>query len=130
MRVAELLRSLLDVVDRAEVVDAVPTAHDDVQNLANPSDVPSNNIEDPHELYLPPLQMKLELLKKAVGVENVYDDGSDAEQESCDEDDEYVGDPESEQDTDFESELAKIKKSAGINAGVMQELSNDEPLDD
>jgi hypothetical protein len=129
MRVAELLRSLLDVVDRAEVVDVVPQARDDVQNFADPSEVPSNNIEDPHELYLPPLQMKLELLKKAVGVENVYDDGSDAEQESCDED-EYVGDPESEQDTNFESELAKIKKSAGINAGVMQELSNDEPLDD
>jgi hypothetical protein len=129
MRVAELLRSLLDVVDRAEVVDAVPQARDDVQNFADPSEVPSNNIEDPHELYLPPLQMKLELLKKAEGVENVYDDGSDAEQESCDED-EYVGDPESEQDTNFESELQKIKKAAGINAGVMQELSNDEPLDD
>jgi len=129
MRVAELLRSLLDVVDRAEVIDAVPQAHDDVQNLADPTKVEPNNIEDPHELYLPPLQMKLELLKKAVGVENVYDDGSDAEQESCDED-EYVGDPESQENTNFESELAKIKKSAGINAGVMQELSNDEPLDD
>jgi hypothetical protein len=127
MRVAELLRSLLDVVDRAEVIDAIPTAHNDVQNLSNPSDVESNNIEDPHELYLPPLQMKLELLKKAVGVENVYDDGSDVEQENCDE---YVGDPESQENTNFESELAKIKKSAGINAGVMQELSNDEPLDD
>jgi hypothetical protein len=130
MRVAELLRSLLDVVDRAEVIDAVPQARNDVQNFADPSEVPSNNIEDPHDLYLPPLQMKLELLKKAVGVENVYDDGSDADQENYKEDDEYVGDPGSQQSTNFESELAKIKKSAGINAGVLQELTNDEPLDD
>jgi hypothetical protein len=130
MRVAELLRSLLDVVDRAEVIDAVPQARNDVQNFADPSEVPSNNIEDPHDLYLPPLQMKLELLKKAVGVENVYDDGSDADRENYKEDDEYVGDPGSQQSTNFESELAKIKKSAGINAGVLQELTNDEPLDD
>jgi hypothetical protein len=129
MRVAELLRSLLDTIDRQEVVDAVPQQRDDLTNFSQPEEVESNNIEDPHDLYLPPLQMKLELLKKAVGVENVYDDGSDADQESCDED-EYVGDPESQENTNFESELAKIKKSAGINAGVMQELSNDEPLDD
>jgi len=129
MKVAELLRSLLDVVDRAEVVDAVPQARSDVQNLADPAEVTPNNIEDPHDLYLPPLQMKLELLKKAVGVENVYDDGTDAEREDCDED-EYVGAPESQESTNFESELNKIKKAAGINAGVMQELSNDEPLDD
>ena len=79
-----------------------------------------------HDLFLPPLQMKLELLKKAVGVENVYDDGPDSEHQSHDE----VGAPDTERESSFESELSQIKKAAGINPAVMQELSNDEPMDD
>lgn len=128
MKVAELLRSLLNVIDNAEVVSSVPQARDDVQNFANAEEVSvSNNAEDPEDLFLPPLQMKLELLKKAVGVENVYDDGTDAEREEQTE--EYVGDPESQQETSFEQELKSIKKAAGINPVVMDELGDDEPLE-
>lgn len=128
MKVAELLRSLLNVIDNAEVVSSVPQARDDVQNFANAEEVSvSNNAEDPEDLFLPPLQMKLELLKKAVGVENVYDDGTDAERKEQTE--EYVGDPESQQETSFEQELKSIKKAAGINPVVMDELGDDEPLE-
>lgn len=129
MKIADILRSMLDAVERNDVVQSVPAARDDLQNFSDPAEVASNNIPDPHDVFIPPLQTKLELLKKAVGVENIYDNGTDAEQESAAEDQE-IGCPDSQQETSFESELAKMKKSAGINPGVMQELSNDEPLDD
>ena len=142
MRVADILRTLANNLDHAQGGQPDPRIQNpaeliDIAVVQGPADAegnpggttPAGNDKEPENLFLPPLQQKQELLKKAVGVENVYDDGSDAEQESCDED-EYVGDPESQENTNFESELAKIKKSAGINAGVMQELSNDEPLDD
>lgn len=126
MKIAELLRAMLDRIDNAEVVAAVPHAHSDVQNIASPEDVTmSDNVADPEDLFLPPLQMKLELLKKAVGVENVYDNGSDADQEEQSE----VGAPDSETDTSFEQELSSIKRAAGINPVVTTELSDDEPLD-
>jgi hypothetical protein len=126
MKIAELLRALLDKVDHAEVIAAVPQHRDDLGNHAEPHDVePSDNVEDPQDLFLPPLQMKLELLKKAVGVENVYDDGTDAEREQHEE----VGAPGSEQDTGFEAELANIKKAAGLNTVVISDLADDEPLE-
>ena len=43
-----------------------------------PGKMPSGNDEMPEDLYLPPLQLKSELLKKAVDVENVFDDGTPA----------------------------------------------------
>ena len=129
MKIAELLRAMLNVVDNADVAAAVPKVRDDVQNFAQPQKVSvTSNVEDPEDLFLPPLQMKMELLKKAVGVENVYDNGTDAEREDKD-DVECVGAPESESDTDFESQLASIKKAAGINPVVMSELDDDEPLE-
>lgn len=124
MKVAEILRSLIDAIDRVEVVNAVPQAHDEVQNIAQPENVESNNVEDPHDLFLPPLQMKMELLKKAVGVENVYDDGTDPQQEESE-----VGSPDTQQDPGFEQELAKMKKTAGLNPVITTELSDDEPLE-
>lgn len=126
MKIAELLRAMLNVVDNADVAAAVPKVRDDVQNFAQPKHVSvTNNVEDPEDLFLPPLQMKMELLKKAVGVENVYDDGTDAERQQ----EEFVGSPDSQTDTDFESQLASIKKAAGINPVVMSELDDDEPLE-
>lgn len=126
MKISELLRSLVDMVDRAELVHEVPRARNDLGNFSNPEEVEvSNNTEDPEDLFLPPLQMKMELLKKAVGVENVYDDGSDADQEESGE----VGSPDTQQDSGFESELAKMKKAAGLNAVVVAELDDDEPLE-
>lgn len=128
MKVAEVLRALLHAVDNAEVVNSVPQARNDIQNLSNPEEVTvSDNAKDPEDLFLPPLQMKIELLKKAVGVDNVYDDGTDAEQEQQQE--EYVGNAESQTETSFEKELSQIKKAAGINPVVMNELVDDEPLE-
>jgi hypothetical protein len=125
MKITELLRTMIDAVERAEVGDAVPVARTDLQNFASPEEATTPNAEDPHDLFLPPLQMKLELLKKAVGVENVYDDGTDAEREEADE----VGNPDSQEDSGFESELAKMKRAAGLNPVIVSDLADDEPLE-
>jgi hypothetical protein len=125
MKVGEILRTIADAMERAELAQSVPQARNDLGNFSQPEEVTvTDNAEDPEDLFLPPLQMKMELLKKAVGVENVYDDGTDAEQEESE-----VGSPETQQDSGFEQELAKMKRAAGLNAVVVSELDDDEPLE-
>jgi hypothetical protein len=125
MRFSEILRTVADTIDRSTLAQSVPQQRDDLRNFSEPEQVRvTNNVEDPEDLFLPPLQMKMELLKKAVGVENVYDDGTDAEQQECE-----VGDPASQEDSGFDDELAKMKKAAGLNAVVVSELDDDEPLE-
>jgi hypothetical protein len=67
--------------------------------------------------------MKQELLKKAVGVENVYDDGTASEQAE-----------EEDQSDDMDSMrgdiVARIKQLSGIPTAAIQELGNDEVFDD
>jgi hypothetical protein len=53
--------------------------------------------------FVPPLQAKIELLKKAVDVDSIYDQGGD--------------------------ELAQMKKRAGINPAVIDAAADDEPLE-
>jgi hypothetical protein len=52
--------------------------------------------------FVPPLQAKLELLKKSVGVDSVYDD--------CGPDEDLTG-----HGADNEDELARMKQMAGIH---------------
>ena len=125
MRFSEILRTVADTIDRSALAQSVPQQRDDLRNFSEPEEIEvTNNVEDPEDLFLPPLQMKMELLKKAVGVENVYDDGTDAEQQECE-----VGDPASQEDSGFDDELAKMKKAAGLNAVIVSELDDDEPLE-
>jgi hypothetical protein len=70
---------------------------------------------------IPPLQLKIELLKRAVDVDNVYDhtaelDAYDVAQENP--------------DPIQEDEIVALRRAAGLNPAVIQELANDEPLDD
>lgn len=59
--------------------------------------------DDEQPKMMPPQTQKLELLKKAVGVESEYDD-------DCEED---------------EDELTILKRNAGINPAVIDSLSDD-----
>jgi hypothetical protein len=77
--------------------------------------------KQPDDIFVPPLQLKLELLKKATGVENIYD--SDDEEESPVE---YPGD---QLHPDDYLALEKIKRNAGISPVVLDALGDDEPLD-
>jgi len=94
MKIGEVLHALADLVDKLEQDDTVTVAQEPVEPAEKP--------------MLPPLQQKQELLKRAVEVDNVYDD-SYADQ------------------THKDSDLNTIKKNAGLMASVMH--SDDGPMD-
>jgi hypothetical protein len=92
MKMAELLRQLADRLDQIETGQDANVLG---KNKAEPSD---------DDKFIPPLQQKIELLKKGVGVESEFDD-------------------------EGEDELNVIKKNAGINPAVIHVASDDEPLE-
>lgn len=127
MKLADILHSLADNLERIETpAIQQPTAVVDKVEATDDKSCPngvtaSGNDKSPEDLFVPPLQQKQELLKKAVGVENVYDDGRPGDE-----------DTDSDADTSSPEEdlLQQIKRIAGIPTAAIQELSNDEVFDD
>jgi hypothetical protein len=68
-------------------------------------------------IFVPPLQAKLELLKKAVNVDSIYDEQG--------EDSDFTGHGADNED----DELDQLKKLSGINVVAVDEAGSDEPLD-
>lgn len=101
------------------LVDALSSGTDEQpeQTVAEP-EACCDDETDETGVFIPPLQQKIELLKKAVGVDNVYSD------EECA--DGYEDDYEEEDGT---AQLADIKRMAGISPVVIDELADDEPLE-
>jgi hypothetical protein len=125
MRFEEILRALADTIEQHGTGEdnSVQPAAVVVEPDASGQVVDGNGAaEQPAGVMIPPLQLKIELLKRAVDVDNVYDhtaelDAYDAEQEIP--------------DTPIkEDELVALRRAAGLNPAVIQELANDEPLDD
>ena len=103
MKVSELLRSLADMVAKAEggnITTGVPGAAEVTNEPAQDAQhfEPADHKEEEGEKFVPPLQVKLEILKKSVGLDNVYDE---------------VGD---------------VKRMAGISP-AQQEAADDEPFE-
>jgi hypothetical protein len=67
-------------------------------------------------VFVPPLQAKIELLKKAVDVDSIYDQAGP--------DEDLTG-----HGADNEDDIARMKKMAGIHPVVADEGASDEPLD-
>ena len=114
---SQLFRQLADMIDAKQ--QAPEPELDSQDYLSEPDSTGgedcgcSDQAEQPDDLFVPPLQLKMELLKKAVGVENIYDDG---EEEDC--------------ESHSYGELEAIKRNAGlIDPVVMSELGDDEPLE-
>lgn len=80
MKIAELLRNLADVIDQSTQSEQTPSVEIDEetvsapQNLVTPITIaPADNNGDlAPQRYVPPLQLKIELLKRAVDVNNIY----------------------------------------------------------
>lgn len=101
MKISDVLRKMADIVDGGNEFGDKQLASTNPENTAftghlEPVELPDTNTdttaeragktpagndEQPEDLFIPPLQMKMELLKKAVDVENIYDDGTPEEQE-------------------------------------------------
>jgi hypothetical protein len=100
MKLQELLQTIVDIANRAER-DSAAQAHTnatidnageraedlyahEVGDCAAAAEVPNDDV-----VMVPPLQQKIELLKKATGVDNLYDREEDYKSETgSDQDDE------------------------------------------
>ena len=97
MRAAEFLRKLADALAVIE--------NDGEPELSAETDV-----------MVPPLQQKMELLKRAVDIDNVFDGTS--------------VDKTTNGQEDYKSEIDTIKKNAGVPVAAIMALTDEEPLDD
>lgn len=146
MRVADLLRAMVDMVDSAEqqnsggsaqpaptvvVVNNTPNNQPQQQpqqqpvpqqqqpaGTLNPVQVP-NTDDSEKTTMVPPLQQKIELLKKSVGVDNEFSQGFDQVDQEHD----------AEQGHQQPDELDRVRQMAGIPKSIQHELAKDEPLD-
>jgi hypothetical protein len=100
MKISDVLRKMADAVDAKSMASNTTVQRSKPVVVSKPEDVEG-------AIMVPPLQAKLEILKKSEGLPNVYD-----------EDD-------SSNNTD---ELSIIKKNAGLST-AQKEASDDEPLD-
>jgi len=138
MNIAELLRKLADTIDAnsqsedpgapdpklqnpAELIAVEPESVEEPCEVCGeePCGCESDVEEQPDDVYVPPLQLKLELLKKATGVESVYDETEKPE------DQEQSG-PETYGQAPEQDELGRLRQLAAV---VRSEASDDEPLD-
>jgi hypothetical protein len=109
MKPSEILRNLADMIDARQQNKMSAQEPETIQS-DEPED--TNGLAQAPDVFLPPLQLKIELLKKATGVDNVYDEESAEEEQSNGYD-----------------ELEHIKRNAGINVVALDALGDDEPLE-
>jgi len=102
MRASEILQGLGQLLSRIEQDQATEPAQPQRAELT-PVEVDHTDGSE-SKIFVPPLQAKLEILKKSVGMDNVY--GQEGEQD----------------------ELHRIKQMAGLSP-TQQEAADDEPLD-
>ena len=108
MKAAEILRKLADLIDQNGDEGQVERPENSVQH-AELAPVEVDNTDNTETTTMvPPLQAKLELLKKATGVENHYD----SEDTPC--------------DGAEDAELTLMKQRAGIPVVAVHELADDD----
>jgi hypothetical protein len=138
MRIADILRTLAANLDHSEggapdpriqnpaqLIDVAVVPNADSSQSSPNGVTASGNDKAPENTFLPPLQQKQELLKKAVGVENVYDDGGPEHQHSED-----TQEADTENETTQQDIVDRIKTLSGVPTAAIQELSNDDIVDD
>ena len=119
MKPSEILRSLADMIDAKQQSNPLGEP-----GALSPRIMPQSDYEvevdsddnglakQPDDIFVPPLQLKLELLKRATDVDNIYADSD-----------------EDQGDINSYDELDMIKRNAGLNPVVIDALGDDEPLD-
>jgi hypothetical protein len=126
MKSSEILGALRDLVDKISQGDETPAVNvypaekrfvavdvpktpDDLANKEHDKELPLDTM-------VPPLQQKMELLKRAVDIDNVFDGTS--------------VDKTTNGQEDYKSEIATIQKNAGVPTAAIMALTDEEPLDD
>jgi hypothetical protein len=110
MKAAEILRKLADMIDNHSDDGQIDSPENSVQH-AELAPVEVDNTDNTETtVMVAPLQAKLELLKKATGVESYYDEAT-----PC--------------DGAEDAELALMKQRAGIPVVAVAEMADDEPFE-
>lgn len=109
MKAAEILRKLADVIEQNSSEGDRPTNSVPHAELTAVEVDDTDNTES--STPIPPLQAKIELLKKSMGMDNAYD----SEATPC--------------DSAEDAELALIKQRAGVPVMAVQEMADDEPYE-
>ena len=110
MKAAEILRKLADMIDQHSDESGVERPENTVPHAELAPVAVDNTDNTETSTMVPPLQAKLELLKKATGVESHYD-----KETPC--------------DSAEDAELALIKSRAGVPVIAVQEMADDEPFE-
>jgi hypothetical protein len=114
MKAAEILRKLADVIEKNST-DGRPTNSMPHAELTAVEVDDADNTES--STPIPPLQAKLELLKKSMGMDNAYDSAQGC---GCEEPCDCAEQPD---------ELDVIKQNAGIPVIAVSEMADDEPYE-
>ena len=112
MNLTDFLTQLRTLIDTAEKDEAAPVVTQEFEKTPPEST----------EVMVPPLQQKIELLKKIAGVDSVY--GEDAKEKSeADKFSDIFGIEISEEPEETEDEeLSTIKKNAGLSVSLADDL--------
>ena len=121
MKISDIFRQVADAIDQA---DSPGRPDPQLQNPAELSAVagpysdevaaPDNqDVGAEDDVMVPPLQLKMELLKRAVGVDNIYDEGE----------------PRADEVDNSGTDLARMKQMAGIPVAAVSEMSDDDIID-
>jgi hypothetical protein len=106
MNLSEILRALADKIDSIEQ-PAADHDHNTSPNQAALVPVEVDNVDHTEaHTFVAPLQQKIELLKKAVGVDSIYDEPCDTESD----------------------EMDIMKRNAGINSTAIHIASEDNDI--
>jgi hypothetical protein len=102
MKMSDILRDLADLIDQKQQGSQdADMSQNSTQQRMEPAEPKAQELDD-NPVFVPPLQAKLEILKKSEGMPSVYDgEGSD--------------------------ELSAIKKNAGLTA-AQHEASEDNDI--
>jgi hypothetical protein len=126
MKSSEILGALRDLVQNIEKGEQTPVVNVypaekrfvSVEVPKTPEDLEDkeHSKEAPLDTMVPPLQQKMELLKRAVDIDNVFD-GTSVDKTT--------------NGQQYKSDIAQLQKNAGIpNAAAIMALTDEEPLDD
>ena len=106
MKASEILHGLAELLAGIESGQGMEHPQAEVQAVElTPVEVDNTDSAEAGK-FVPPLQAKLEILKKSVGLDNVYGNGEGQEQD----------------------ELGRMKQMAGLSA-VQQDAADDEPFE-
>ena len=94
MKMSDVIRQMADLLDKHEGGDQHSTGLEKVEINAPEA--------EPQDTMMPPLQQKLEIMKKSAGMDNAFDSGCD--------------------------ELGDIKKLTGIKAVISHEAGEDNDI--